>query len=64
MWPLIRAGIGVALAAAELAADTYERARRLGRRLLPRKREEAFPLTFKDVAHQQAQIRAATSKKN
>lgn len=42
-------------------SDTYDRARRIGRALLPRRREDAFPLSHKAVEHQQEQIRRATT---
>ncbi len=54
--------VDLGLAALQAVVATYDRARRIGRRLLPRKREDAFPLTAKDVRHQQEQIRRATEQ--
>jgi hypothetical protein len=49
IWPLIRGALYAGLGAAELAVDLYDGAKRIGRRLLPRRREDAFPLSHKDV---------------
>lgn len=62
IWPIIRAALYAGLGAAEFAADAYGRAKRLGRRLLPRKREDTVPLSYRDVAVQQEQIRRSTRR--
>lgn len=41
LWPLFRSAIYAGLGVAEVAVSVYERAQQLGRRLLPRRREDA-----------------------
>lgn len=62
--PLILAGIRGGLAAASLGVELYDGVRRLwrGKGPLPGAEGESQPLTFQDVEHQRAQMRAATSK--
>lgn len=55
IWPAVRAAIYAGLGAAELAADVYGRVKRIGRALLPRRREDAFPLTHA-ASERQAQF--------
>lgn len=52
---LLLGAIDAGFAVAQAVADTYERAQRIGCALLPRRREEAFPLTHGD-AERQAQF--------
>lgn len=61
IWPIVRTAIYAGLGVAEFVVDVSDRVQKLGRRLLPRKREDAHPLSWKDVEHQQEQIRQATS---
>lgn len=57
LFRLVDLGLGVV----EAAVKTYDRAKRIGRALLPHRREDAFPLSHRDVEHQQEQIRRATT---
>lgn len=49
IWPALRAAIYGALTVAEAVVETYERGRRIVGALLPRRREEPFPLTHRDA---------------
>ncbi len=55
IWATLRAVVYGGLTVAQAVADTYDRAKRIGRALLPRRREDAFPLTHRD-AERQAQF--------
>jgi hypothetical protein len=61
IWNVIRATISAGLAVADAVVNTSSRLRRIGRALLPRRREDAYPLTYRDVEHQREQMRSATS---
>lgn len=61
IWPIVRGAIYAGLGVAEFVVDVSDRVQQLGRRLLPRKRDDAHPLSWKDVEHQQEQIRRATT---
>lgn len=55
IWPAIRAVVFGVLTVAEAVSDTYDGAKRIGRALLPRRREDAFPLSHK-ASERQAQF--------
>lgn len=62
IWVALRAAIYGGLTLAQAVADTYDRGKRLARVLFgssPRP-SAPVPLTYRDVSHQQSQIRAAT----
>jgi hypothetical protein len=61
IWTAIRSVVFGVLTVAEAIVNTSSRARRIGRALLPRRREDASPLTYKDVEHQREQMRRATT---
>lgn len=61
IWNALRSAVFTVLGVAEAVSDIYDRAKRIGCALLPRRREEAFPLTHKDVENIQSQIRRATT---
>lgn len=52
IWPIVRTAIYAGLGVAEFMVDVSDRVQKLGRRLLPRKREDATPLTHRDVERQ------------
>jgi hypothetical protein len=47
IWNVIRATISAGLAVADAVVNTSSRLRRIGRALLPRRREDAYPLTYR-----------------
>lgn len=55
IWRVLRAGIYATLGAAGVVAETYSRARKLARALLPRRREEAFTRLRRKAAPVQPQ---------
>lgn len=55
IWPAVRAAIYAGLGALEVAVDVYDQGKRIARRLLPRRREDAMPLTHA-AAERQAQF--------
>jgi hypothetical protein len=62
IWTVIMKAIDVTFAALQTADKVYTKAKELTRGLPP-KPGPSVPLTYKDVAHQQEQIRKATSFK-
>ncbi len=67
MWSKVLFGaIDAALAVAEAASKTFDRAKRLARLLKksPAPEETPVPLTHRSVEHQQQQIREATTRRD
>jgi hypothetical protein len=64
IWAALRAAIYGGLTMAEAVADTYDRGKRLARVFFGSSPRPSAPaaLTYRDVSHQQSQIRAATKR--